>query len=154
MTIGKTLFVLDKMAQLRKKCNIYLLEYLFSDELKKLLNEGKAGKKKAKIDPIPEIRKYVQGGGPLYITGNTEFKVKNKHGIDDAISAAIKTLKNHNFVTRYQKGILNFYRRYKNDFGGTSYMLVGVDVRSKEIKTVYNIFRSVYKRDEKKKLNQ
>ena len=40
MTIGKTLFILDKMAQLRKKGDNYLLEYLFSDELKKLLNEG------------------------------------------------------------------------------------------------------------------
>ena len=129
---------------------IHLL--MFAEDVMKM-NEGVQGKKKTQIAAIPEIRKYVQGGGPLYITGNTEFKVNTKHGIDDAISAAIKTLKNHNFAKRYKKGIINFYRKYKNDYGGTSYMLVGVDVRSKEVKTVYNIFRSVYKRDEKERLN-
>lgn len=144
--------LIKKFENAKKKGSAHLLECLFSENEKSLvsgkidkcLTEGKAGKTKTQIDAIPEIRKYVQGGGPLYITGNTEIKAILKHHIGQPIQTAIDILKRHKFAKQYEKGIINFYLEDINKLGKPVYYLVGVDVRSKEIKSVFKISKTAY----------
>ena len=110
-----------------------------------ILAEKKKGDKMIEVGTFPNLRKFVVGGGPLFVSSGILIKLKEKHRIGNGIGFIKSVLNDYDFVKRYKKGFFNFYKIVNREWG-VHYRQVGIAVTDKVITTAFLITKDAYEK--------
>ena len=110
-----------------------------------ILAEKKKRDEMIEVGTFPNLRKFVVGGGPLFVSIGILIKLKEKHRIMDRIGFIKSVLNDYDFVKKYKKGVFNFYK-VVNTENGVHYRQVGVSVADKVITTAFLITKDAYEK--------
>ena len=111
-----------------------------------ILAEKKKGDKMIEVGTFPNLRKFVVGGGPLYVSMGILIKLKKYHRVGNGVGFIRSVLDNYDFAKQYMDGIFNFYHKFINTAGVVHYRQVGVSVADKVITTAFLITKDAYEK--------
>ena len=141
MTMYEAFRLIKEFENAKKTSGAYLLECLFSEMDRNLLNESN---KKLLVGNFDTLSPYMPNG-PIYRTRWISLKGKSNHKIKDVDKFITEVLSNIDFATWYEDGKkLNFYSQSTNSLGETKYKQVGVAVNDRCVTTVFVISKSRY----------
>ena len=110
-----------------------------------ILAEKKKRDEMIEVGIFPNLRKFVVGGGPLFVSNGILIKLKEKHRIGNGIGFIKSVLNDYDFVKRYKKGFFNFYKIVNREWG-VHYRQVGIAVTDKVITTAFLITKDAYEK--------
>ena len=116
-----------------------------------ILAEKKKRDKMIEVGIFPNLRKFVVGGGPLFVSNGILIKLKEKHRIGNGIGFIKSVLDNYDFAKKYKKGFFNFYKIVNREWG-VHYRQVGVSVADKVITTAFLITKDAYEKAYKQRI--
>ena len=141
MTMYEAFRLIKEFENTKKKSAAYLLECLFSEMDRNLLNESN---KKLLVGNFDTLSPYMPNG-PIYRTRWISLKGKSNHKIKDVDKFITEVLSNIDFATWYEDGKkLNFYSQSTNSLGETKYKQIGVAVKDRCATTAFVIPQSRY----------
>ena len=133
--------LIEEFENAKKTSGAYLLECLFSEMDRNLLNESN---KKLLVGNFDTLSPYMPNG-PIYRTRWISLKGKSNHKIKDVDKFITEVLSNIDFATWYEDGKkLNFYSQSTNSLGETKYKQIGVAVKDRCATTAFVIPQSRY----------
>lgn len=143
MTLLECYRLCKEYEELRGSGKLTTYDYLFEDADSEQ-NAGNKNQELVLVGIFDNLKKYVQSGGPIYVTRGVLTKIKLKHHRRNGVAFISMVLSNFIFATRYKKGLINFYTTRTDEQGRTGYYQVGISVKDKLVTTAYPISKSAY----------
>lgn len=133
--------LMARLESAKRKGSAHLLECLFSEKNRNLLNESN---KKLLVGNFDTLSPYMPNG-PIYRTRWISLKGKGNHKIKDVDKFITEVLSNFDFAAWYEDGKkINFYSQSTNSLGETKYKQIGVAVKDRCATTAFVIPQARY----------